>query len=380
MHYAGFLIRKERLKRSWSQEGLCSGICTVSYLSKIEQGKAEASREITELLLGRMSVAWDADSRLGELVEKAYEALLSCDGSGLEKITDGSEWKRLENGPYAPDKLLLDMFASDAEWNADDALEVCMDNRQLALMRCLQSRDDDALKLYPCAFLYYAAGERRYRRGENAAALEMLQMAYQLAAQEGRARVMMYARLIMGNCYSNRRDIAAMEAHYRVAGRLAKAMGESRDLEIIRYNSASTYLEAGDYRRALEYFEKVKRHTSMTLHKLAICHEKLGQTDKALDEIARAEAMAGEEDGVIDEEVIRIMCRVVRLRLTVPEYVRDEEYGRALLECFEKCRRELPAGYAAFHLPWVLEWYEENRLYKQAYALLRDFPEELKKT
>ena len=30
MNYPGFLIRRERLRRSWSQDGLCKGVCTVS--------------------------------------------------------------------------------------------------------------------------------------------------------------------------------------------------------------------------------------------------------------------------------------------------------------------------------------------------------------
>lgn len=47
---AGLLIRQARLQRDWSQEGLCRGICAPSYLSKIEQGKAAPSPEVTELL------------------------------------------------------------------------------------------------------------------------------------------------------------------------------------------------------------------------------------------------------------------------------------------------------------------------------------------
>ena len=49
-------------------------------------------------------------------------------------------------------------------------------------------------------------------------------------------------------------------------------------------------------------------------------------------------------------------------------------YGQALLAAFDRCRRELPIGYAAFHLPRVLEWLTAGRQYKQAYELLRDFP------
>ena len=54
--FAGAVIRGERLRRDWSQEGLCRGICTVSYLSKIEQGKAEGSPDVIRLLLERLEV------------------------------------------------------------------------------------------------------------------------------------------------------------------------------------------------------------------------------------------------------------------------------------------------------------------------------------
>ena len=51
--FLGALIRRERLRQSVSQEGLCRGICAVSYLSKIEQGKAEAGEDILLPLLER---------------------------------------------------------------------------------------------------------------------------------------------------------------------------------------------------------------------------------------------------------------------------------------------------------------------------------------
>ena len=53
--FPGAVIRRERLKRNWSQEGLCRGICAVSYLSKIEQGKTEASPEILRMLFAGLS-------------------------------------------------------------------------------------------------------------------------------------------------------------------------------------------------------------------------------------------------------------------------------------------------------------------------------------
>ena len=54
MNYQGYLIYRTRIQRNWSQAGLCKGICAVSYLSKIETGKAEPSEEILQLLMERL--------------------------------------------------------------------------------------------------------------------------------------------------------------------------------------------------------------------------------------------------------------------------------------------------------------------------------------
>ena len=68
------------------------------------------------------------------------------------------------------------------------------------------------------------------------------------------------------------------------------------------------------------------------------------------------------------------MCALVRYRLSHPDYLGHPAYGDALLQVFGECRRTLPIGYAAFHLPWVLEWHTASRQYRAAYELLRDFP------
>ena len=39
MDLRGFLVRCHRLQRNYSQEGLCRGICAVSYLSKAGAGE-----------------------------------------------------------------------------------------------------------------------------------------------------------------------------------------------------------------------------------------------------------------------------------------------------------------------------------------------------
>ena len=68
----GLRLRQQRLKRGWSQEGLCRGICAASYLSKIEQGQVQAAPELLELLFRRLELPWYGES-LPEL-----ERLVDC--------------------------------------------------------------------------------------------------------------------------------------------------------------------------------------------------------------------------------------------------------------------------------------------------------------
>ena len=195
-----------------------------------------------------------------------------------------------------------------------------MNVRQLTLQRIYQKRFEDAVRLLPNAYTYYLAGAEAYEQGENySVALEYLQASYDMAAKEGAPRLMLLAKLMIGNCYCNQVDLENMSVHYQVAERLAKSL---RDTE-------------------------------------------------ALDALSQAEQMEVEYPA---KELVWSMCEIVRFRLMHEDYLESEEYGHFLLDCFEELRKKLPIGYAAFHLPWVLEWYTANRQYKKAYDLVTGFP------
>ena len=373
MQYASFMIRQKRMEMNWSQEGLCKGICTASYLSKIEQGKAEPSDDVLMLLFARMGIEWKTaeHSSDGKMVEEAYEFLLSGETDRLKELVCDPEWKRYENSPWGLDYLLLSQCASENPQPVEEALEVCMNQMQLALQRSLQGRWEESIHLYPCGYFYVSAGLCCYHQGNVTKAMELLQTANELACQEGNVRIMLFARITMGSCYSNLQDYPSMLSHYQAARRLASALGAIEEVEGISYNIAATQIELGQYEQALDYFERRQDQSALSLHKLAICYEKLNQRQKALEALDQAACL----EQVLPEHAEEKICRVVRLRLTNEHYLDSEEYGQALMDCFETCKRSLPAGYCIFHLPWMLQWYEYHRQYKCAYELLQDFPE-----
>ena len=381
----GFIIRRERMRRDWSQDGLCRGICAASYLSKIEQGRVEASEDILRLLYERLELPWyggeSAMSGLSERLDELYELAYSGEFEVLrEKISAlAPENAALLQSPAAPDIAVLDAAANwrgGTDAGVDAGMEQHLSPCGLALLRLMQDRDAEAAAICPSALCSYWAGVAQYESGRSyTAAVENLQRAYSLAAGEGRARLMMLSRAYIGNCYCNQLDVENMEAHYTVAERLATALHDAGMLASIRYNRAATALETGDYESAYRYFSALEEPTAMALHKLAICCEKLGRRDEAFSALNRAAAV---EDTHMPAGLAEEMLSLVRRRLENPDYLRDADYGAALLDCFERCRRELPIGYAGFHLPWLLEWYTANRKYKLAYELMNEFPIKLK--
>lgn len=164
-----------------------------------------------------------------------------------------------------------------------------------------------------------------------------------------------------------------MRQHYAVAQRLALALGDQDILSTIRYNEAATKIECGDFAAAYAYFAALEKPDALALHKKAVCCEALGRRDEALAALARAEALLPEDEAHAPE---RQMLALVRYRVETPDYLRDERYGKLLTDCFALLRRERGAGYARFHLKWMLEWYKANRRYREACVLLEDFPAE----
>ena len=373
MSYYGNLILRERLARSWSQAGLCKDICTVSYLSKIETGKAQPSADVLRLLLARLGLHTDPalEAAGARCAEDGYERLFTGRFGELAAALPAVSDETYRATAAWTDILLLRQFDTDGG-ALDAGLEVGMTQRQLAMQRLLQRRWDEALALLPNAFCHWRIGVSAYEAGRYEDAVEHLQAGYDLAARDGAARLMLLCRAYIGNCYCNRRDIERMRPHYTAARRLAQALGEQELLDSIAYNTAAVQIERGQFEEAYGYFSALDAPGVLALHKLAICCEKTGRTAEALAALERAEAAEASEQR---SEAVEKMLAVVRFRLAHPDYLHCDEYGALLLDCFTCCRTRLPQGYAAFHLPWVVEWYTAARQYKKVCELLTEFPD-----
>lgn len=368
MNYQGYIIYRTRLQRNWSQAGLCKGICTVSYLSKIETGKAKPSEEILRLLMERLELKSDPEieREAAELADQGWMLLFDGRFAKLNDLLQG-----LDMGRYLAVPAWLDLALLSSKNPLDTALEPCMGTRQLALQRILQGREAEAARLMPNAYTHLMLGIADYEAGNYSTAVDVLQTAYDLASREGAVRIMLEAKLFLGNAYCNRQDLPNMERHYQVAQRLAVELQDQRALQAIGYNTASAWIEIGRYEDAYAWFSKQEQPTLMSLHKLAICCEKTGRREKALRALKQAEVMDTDE---LDRSLALQLLQLVQYRLMHPDYLTQDEYGSLLLGCFDRLQKETPSGYVIFHLPWVLEWYKATKQYKKACELLEEFP------
>ena len=391
--FLGALIRRERLRQSVSQEGLCRGICAVSYLSKIEQGKAEAGEDILLPLLERLGVAYERDgdflARAGEVVEDLYEGLL--DGRDdtapfqekLAWLRDNRE--RCLASPYMLDALIFTGCRLGGEETAElrEAAEFVpwMTRRQYELYlaaRAAGGREgaaEELLRLNPCGYYTYFTGLLHYRAGRYMEAADHLTRSYDLAAQEGRAFLMLQSKIYLGNCFSFIRRQERMLEHYRVARRLAAALGDPGEyLPTIDYNVACTYLEQKRPEEALALLRTVRRRDALFYHKLAIALEQLGRREEALSAVEEGLALPAADP--ISPEAVRGMLEAVAYRLRHPDYLRDGVYPALMEDLFRLLREKALAGFGRFHLPYMLEALEAERRYKEAYRLSREFSAE----
>ncbi len=377
----GLYIRQKRMEHSWSLDGLCKGVCSVSYLSKIEQGKADASPEVLHLLLEKLGVQWhdgeEDRAAAHALAEKMYEAVFSMSPA---KVTDSlvhelrTGWDKYSNGPHFVDfELLRDAAEAGYHFSLPEGCELYLNARQRALWHLAREEWIEAVRLSPCPITCYYAGSWYYTHGNYALALEHLQQSCRMAAEEGMACVMMYSHATMGNCYSCTGDVPQMKQHYTVARRLAEALDDQGLVYALDYNLAATALDVGETEESYAYFSAPKEPDVLSLHKLAVCCERLGKRNEAIAALNKADSCA-KDDLPCHKKTILWMLAVVRFRLEDPDYLQKEAYGKLLLEGFEALQKAEPVGYVLFHLPAVLEWHTAHRQYKQAFELLRDFP------
>lgn len=400
----GMNIEYERNRLSWSQEGLCKGICSVSYLSKIENGVVNPSLEIIDLLYKRLNIK--VDEEIKEEAKKLRDELKDAYLKGEYSFKDISsiEVNRYKACLEYIDILLLTKYfkddwrvniETDEEFNYLTFIKNTMDEFQRGLYHILNKDYPLSIKYYPSAITYFSYATNLYWKGDYLEAIRQLEKAYGLSSLEGYASLMMEIKFMLGSSYSNILKVPEMKREYQIALNLADSLGNKELVKSINYNINSTIIGVGLYEEAYEYFKKCEIKSELPYHKLAVCCSKLGKVPEGKEAIKNGRKILedkikrikdiktnrediesyNKEESLKELKIYMDMLDIVEMRLDNLNYLDSKEYGEKLIKLFNDLRKNFHAGFAIFHLNFMVEWYKYNRQYKKIIELISDFPE-----
>lgn len=393
---AGILLRIERLRQKKGQKEVCYGICTVSYLSKIEHGRAHCEPSLLAALYGRLGIAYESDAdflRRGErLLRQYYENMLyNTDNRALWRELCALEG-RLMASSLATDYMLV-CCLQDSEKVSGllpvlEQLGDCMTPFQNALLCMVQTalEPKPQRRLELCRSIYdalhntlgmrYLLGEY-YTLGEYNAIHRMERQLTAAAIEEGNVYALAYYFFLNATAYSCMDMDDMMAVYYERACHILKnTVWWKQYRDTIYYNMGATYLNTGKYELAKQYLWQVKEETFLLWHKKARLSILLG--DSANTELYLAKMKEALHAQTFSESY-QLMYEELCME-TKPDYAASPAYLELLERLFSALRREQTFGFLYQYKDAALRAYTLQRQYKKALQLQNELSGDRSKT
>lgn len=290
----GNLIKVERMRRNMKQSVLARGICSISYLSKIENNQTSPSEEVLELIFERLSLDVPLYFDLSEQVEKIKveirellkDAILSRqEENQLRKV------KKYISNPvvnqskelYITLMVTLARFGMMPGGDARYITEIGWIEDQLSdedkvrymLMKSLhlfQSTDkEEALELleeindklskthlpeWEMADMRYIMGGLYYKSTDYLQAIENVRLALSYFQEHFCVERIIECHLIIGLALKRRKRYTDSLTHYEKATKIASATELKSYNGMLYNNMGDIYFLIGDQDKALQYFLK----------------------------------------------------------------------------------------------------------------------------
>lgn len=400
--YTGYLIRRERLAKNLSQEGLAKGICAVSYLSKIEQGQVEPGQEIIDRLFAALHIDFVRDAELEREAERQLaqffflrEADAPCEEQQAFFEKHG---QTLSHSEFALSYSVY-LMCLEADRNDKDGVKArfeklkpfltCMPLRvrQEALF-CLGRKTEDAreaaaifeeaARLMPHCDILNAQASCMSYLGEYGKSRELTQQALTLAFEQGNVAVMIRCCLRLGTDACNRFEMDLAKRYFQRV--MALERGHSSDIKkYVDYNLGSTYLELGRDEEAFFYLKQAEedgwndQHNLLLHQKLAILYARRGD----MEEARRQAVLAGsflekaEQLNTAGKHLYAPMVRFSEL-LTQGDAMDLTEYEQVVRTLYTQTQGTFGHGFMQFYGRYLVELLKQQRKYKEALKILEE--------
>ncbi len=367
--YVGLLIHNKRIEKGYSLESLCRGVCSISYLSKLEKGSINIKDDIVDLLLQRLDLHINED--IGELSNKVdafYNSFIPflLDESNL--FTD-KEIDCLLNSRLFLDGLIIKTWQEGLNSDELAYYEKYFTFRQKKRYYQILVYEDkkdykELLNDFPESVSYSIIAQSLYRKGEYARSIPYFIHSFDLASKQCDLDNMIYAKFGLANVYACLYDIKACIDEYDNVLKLID-LNHSNLKKYIFYNIGATYAELEQYMKALEYLNKVDDVSVFYYQKLALCYKGINDYQKAYEALECGYKLGIEQSYILD---------FIKYSLDHKDYLYSEEYGNILNDTLIKIKKLMPHGFYYLYQKELLKYYEANRKYKEAYSLLKNMP------
>ncbi len=416
MNGFGRLLKYQRLRQGLTQDYVCRGICTVSHLSKIENGKAEAPSDLMRALFKRLNVALYDDVVFIERykgilqngfqafiynrsLQQSYQALLEVEHQllfsplfidyllfkqiyvhyNMNKIKCDQEMKlllQIESNINQTQRgwLYFLLAVSDIPTAAfANKLSIPLDSKHDCFVWAQTLLGSSVILLKHLMHHYY--------NGDYDAALSMAEEGIRYALKEGNAAAIAMFDLMIGNCYAARSMIEESAPYYQRARQLFSDLNCLEKVAMIDYNLGATYLQNRQYERARIYLETgLARLENLSCQQLYLFsfYEKLALLHGECNNILQARQYLIKAQGVLlvlrdttsKRGILYERLSLAALRLTTN--YRDLAQYRHLLEslCRQLCDNpDISWGYFNFYKRYLYDLYCYKRQYKKALSL-----------
>ena len=288
----GNLIRVERLRQNMKQSVLARGICSISYLSKIENNQTSASDEVLELLFERLEIEvplyhdfrYQAEKVIKEIREILKEAILTRkNGDEQEKVrkymnhpavkqsksvytTLMITLARLGVMPGGDPKYLTEVGWIEDQLSTDDrirynmlkALQYFQENEKELSYKLIEEVTEklpqSGIPDWETADIRYVTGALYYRFTDNIQALENLQSSLRYFQENFCLERMIECHMIIGLTYKRRKRYADALSYNQKALKVANATDLRNYYGMLYNNIGEIYSLLGEQDKALTYF------------------------------------------------------------------------------------------------------------------------------
>lgn len=270
MSRIGLFIKEERLIQNMSQEALSEGICSNTYLSKIESGFDQADDTIIELLVDALGYKYETDVEgIVQEIDNLWERLFFFE---LEEKDYTLDLKNKLN-KYKFSKCALDIYLLEnlisvlLEETIEPSLLLLdpslLNHKQLyrynALISYYNYVNSEDIPLYyedHIGYISYYKTSKLFLEGKYREAIVLSQKVYEIFSMTGNIMGMINISFLESSSYSNLND---HKRHIEISKRIERLNRYAKKEEVsyyISYNLGSSYLSQGDFEKANIYLMK----------------------------------------------------------------------------------------------------------------------------